>query len=92
MRKAFAAASNREGLIHAVTGGIQRPALTFTPPGVFGHVDGYAEGVGIPYNPNQARQWLAQAGYPNGQGLPSTTLWFNYSASVVAVKPYLASD
>ena len=71
VRKAFIAATDRYGLIRDVLGGIQREALTFTPPGVFGHVDGYAEGVGIPFNPTQARQWLAQAGYPNGQGLPT---------------------
>jgi len=89
VRKAFAAATDREGLIRNVTGGIQQPALTFTPPGVFGHVDGYAEGVGIPYNPTQARQWLAQAGYPNGQGLPPITLWFNTSPGHQAIAEYI---
>lgn len=89
VRKAFSAATDREGLIRNVTGGIQRPALTFTPPGVFGHVDGYAEGVGIPYNPIQARQWLAQAGYPNGQGLPPITLWFNTSTGHQRIAEYI---
>jgi oligopeptide transport system substrate-binding protein len=77
VRKAFIAATHRQGLIDGVLDGFQQAALTFTPPGVFGHVDGYAEGVGIPYSPAQARQWLADAGYPNGQGLPPITLWFN---------------
>ncbi len=89
VRKAFIAATDREGLIRNVTGGVQRPALTFTPPGVFGHVDGYAEGVGIPYNPTQARQWLAQAGYPNGQGLPPITLWFNTSTGHQRIAEYI---
>ena len=89
VRKAFAAATDREGLIRNVTGGLQQPALTFTPPGVFGHVDGYAEGVGIPYNPTQARQWLADAGYPNGQGLPPITLWFNTSPGHQAIAEYI---
>jgi len=92
VRKAFAAATDREGLIRSVTGGIQRPALTFTPPGVFGHVDGYAEGVGIPYNPSQARQWLAEAGYPNGQGLPPITLWFNTSPGHQAIAEYIRNS
>ena len=89
VRKAFIAATDRQGLITSVTGGIQRPALTFAPPGVFGHVDGAAEGVGIPYNPNQARQWLAQAGYPNGQGLPPITLWFNTNTNNWAIAEYI---
>ncbi len=92
VRKAFIAATNRQGLINTVTGGVQQPALTFTPPGVFGHVDGYAEGVGIPYNPTQARQWLAQAGYPNGQGLPPITLWFNTSTGHRAIANYIRNN
>lgn len=77
VRKAFNAATNRRGLINDVLGGPQQPALTYTSPGIFGHVDGYAEGVGIPYDPSQAQQWLANASYPNGQELPPITLWFN---------------
>ena len=92
VRKAFAAATDREGLVNTLFGGVQRPALTFTPPGVFGHVDGYAEGVGIPYNPTQARQWLADAGYPNGQGLPPITLWFNTSPGHQAIAEYIRSS
>lgn len=88
VRKAFIAATDREGLVNLLGGG-QRPALTFTPPGVFGHVDGYTEGVGIPYNPIQARQWLAQAGYPNGQGLPPITLWFNETSAHRLIAEYL---
>jgi oligopeptide transport system substrate-binding protein len=92
VRKAFAAATDRQGLVNTLFGGIQRPALTFTPPGVFGHVDGYAEGVGIPYNPTQARQWLADAGYPNGQGLPPITLWFNTSPGHQAIAEYIRNS
>jgi len=89
VRKAFIAATNRDGLIRDVTRGGQLPALTFTPPGIFGYVDGYAEGVGIPFNPTQARQYLAQAGYPNGQGLPPVTLWFNTNTGHQAIAEYI---
>jgi len=77
VRKAFIAAVDRQGVVDNVTRYAQQPALTFTPPGVFGHVDGAAEAVGIPYDPTQAQQWLAAAGYPNGQGLPLITLMYN---------------
>jgi len=89
VRKAFAAAMDRRGLIANVTGGLQQPALTYTPPGIFGHVDGYAEGVGHPFNPGQARQWLADAGYPNGQGLPPITLWHSVSDGQKAIAEYV---
>ncbi len=84
VRKAFIAATNRNDLIgNLIPSGF--PALTFTPKGVFGYVDGMLEGVGIPYNPTQARAWLAEAGYPNGVGLPPITLWFNTSAGHQAI-------
>jgi oligopeptide transport system substrate-binding protein len=89
VRKAFVAATARSGLIQNVTKGAERPALTFTPPGVPGAVDGVAEGVGIPYNPVQARQYLAQAGYPDGQGLPPVTLHFNTSTGHQAIAEYI---
>jgi ABC-type oligopeptide transport system substrate-binding subunit len=77
VRKAFIAALDRQGVIDDVLGYAQLPALTYTAPGVFGHVDGITEGVGIPYNPTQAQQWLSDAGYPNGAGLPPVTLMYN---------------
>ncbi|MBM3944670.1 MAG: peptide ABC transporter substrate-binding protein [SAR202 cluster bacterium] len=76
VRKAFAAAVDKQSLVDFVLKGGQRPARTFTPPGNFGAVDGAAENVGIAFDPAQARQWLAEAGYPNGQGFPSVTLMF----------------
>lgn len=88
VRKAFIAATNRQGLINTVLGSTQRPALSFTPPGVLG----YAADVGIPYNPTQARQWLTQAGYPNGQGLPPITLWFNTSTGHQAIAEYIRNN
>ena len=89
VRKAFAAATDRQGLVDTLLGGIEHPALTFTPPGIFGYVDGAAEGVGIPYNPTQAQNWLAAAGYPGGAGLPPITLWYNTSAKHKAIAEYI---
>ncbi len=92
VRKAFIAAVNRQGVIDDALGYPRQPALTFTPPGIFGHVDGYTEGIGIPYNPTQAQQWLADAGYPNGQGLPEITLMYNTSAGHQAIAEYIRQN
>ncbi len=55
------------------------PATTFTPPGVL-RLDLYGE-VGLSYAPWYARGSLAQAGYPDGSGLPAITLWYNETES-----------
>ena len=75
VRQAFIAAIDRE-VIADYLGDNTAPAMTFTPPGVFGHVDGFSENVGIPFNVNQAKQWLSDAGYPDGQGFPYTHIEF----------------
>jgi oligopeptide transport system substrate-binding protein len=76
VRKAFTAAINRQAIIDFILKGGQTPATTFTCPGIFGHIPA-AEGVGIPYNPEVAKKYLADAGYPGGKGLPEITLLYN---------------
>ncbi len=73
VRKAISAAVNRELLIKTVTRGDEKPARTFTPPPVFGSVDS-GNDVGMGFEPIQARKWLAEAGYPDGEGFPEITL------------------
>jgi len=80
VRKAFSAAIDRQSLIDFVLKGEQKPATTFTCPGIFGHVPP-EEGVGIGYDPEAARKYLADAGYPEGKGLPEITMMFNTSES-----------
>ena len=79
VRKAFASAIDRQSLVDYVLKGGQSPAQTFTCPGIFGHIDGVAEGIGYPYDPQAAQAFLARAGYPNGEGFPEVTLMHNTS-------------
>jgi oligopeptide transport system substrate-binding protein len=51
-------------------------------------VDGAAETVGIPYNPEQAQQLLAEGGYPGGEGLPPILLVYNQSARNQEIAEY----
>ena len=102
VRKAFVAAVNRQGVIDLVAGRSDADsastahglplALTFSAPGIWGYVDGSTEGVGIPYDPVQARQWLTAAGYPNGQGLPPITLVYNTNPVHQAVAEYIRQN
>jgi ABC-type oligopeptide transport system substrate-binding subunit/class 3 adenylate cyclase len=67
VRRAFALATDRETLAHVAMGGFYRQATGgLVPAGMPGH----AAGIGLPYDPRQARQLLAQAGYPGGHGFP----------------------
>ncbi len=78
VRKAFSAAINRQALIDFILKGGQTPATTFTCPGIFGHI-APEEGIGIGYDLEAAKKYLADAGYPGGEGLPDITLMFNTS-------------
>jgi ABC-type oligopeptide transport system substrate-binding subunit len=75
VRKAFAMAIDRQSLIDNVLKGGQLPAHSFAPPGIFGNVaddksigswmimPSYADQV------KEAQKILADAGYPEGQGI-----------------------
>lgn len=84
VRKAIAAAINKKLLIQLITKGGEKPAYTFTRPPIFGSVDP-KKGVGIHFNPKQAQQWLAEAGYPNGKGFPGIILMHNISETHAAI-------
>jgi len=52
------------------------PAQSVVPPGISGHIDGYISpyrGMGTKENVEMAKKLLAEAGYPNGKGLPPIT-------------------
>lgn len=75
VRKALAATIDRRSLIDNLLKGEQRPAHSFSSPGIFGNVaddpeigswmvqEDYAAQV------EQAKAWMAEAGYPDGEGL-----------------------
>jgi oligopeptide transport system substrate-binding protein len=67
VRRAFALATDKEALAHVTLRGFAFPATGgFVPPGMPGH----SPGIGLRYDPEQARLLLAEAGYPGGRGFP----------------------
>ena len=75
VRRAFAMAINRKELIENVTRGGEGLAFNLTPPGTAGYtfVGGVEEDV------EAARALLAEAGYPEGKGLPPIEILYNTS-------------
>jgi ABC-type oligopeptide transport system substrate-binding subunit/DNA-binding SARP family transcriptional activator len=68
VRRAFTLATERETLADVAMRGYVFPATGgFVPPGTPGH----SPGIGLPYDPEGARQLLAEAGYPSGLGFPA---------------------
>lgn len=73
VRKALAYSIDREQITSKVTKGGQVPAFHFTPP----FENGYQATANIPYDIEQAKALLAEAGYPNGEGFPAITIMYN---------------
>jgi ABC-type oligopeptide transport system substrate-binding subunit/class 3 adenylate cyclase/tetratricopeptide (TPR) repeat protein len=67
VRQAFVLATDRETMVGMILRGYYFSGTGgFVPPGMPGH----SAGIGLPYDPERARQLLAEAGYPGGRGFP----------------------
>ncbi|MCC5023182.1 MAG: peptide ABC transporter substrate-binding protein [Candidatus Synoicihabitans palmerolidicus] len=70
VRRALALSIDRRALsAHVLTGG-QQPATALTPPGTLG----FTAQIDLTFDPDLARQLLTDAGFPDGQGFPSTEI------------------
>ena len=72
VRKALSMGFDRQELIDKVIKGGQLPALGLSPP-----MGDYQPALGPGYNVTEAKRLLAEAGYPNGQGLPTFEIVYN---------------
>jgi peptide/nickel transport system substrate-binding protein/oligopeptide transport system substrate-binding protein len=76
VRKAFAYAIDREAIVKNVYGEIKAlPAHSFLMPGYpASDVDGELEDLQT-YDCDRAKEYLAEAGYPEGEGFPPLEMW-----------------
>jgi peptide/nickel transport system substrate-binding protein len=80
LRLAVAHAINRKAIVDKIYQGMGEVAKNGIPPTMWGYnkdVPGYAYDVAL------AKKYLAEAGYPDGKGLPEITLW-----SMPVARPY----
>ncbi len=75
VRQAMSLALDRRAIVENVTKRGEDPAFSFVPPGAAG----YATTAKLEENVERAKELLAEAGYPNGEGFPPVTLIYNTS-------------
>lgn len=75
VRRALALAIDRETLVHTVLEDTRIASAGYVP----NTMPGYQSRSTLAFNPDQARQLLADAGYPGGDGFPALALDFNTS-------------
>ncbi|MCG8569695.1 MAG: peptide ABC transporter substrate-binding protein [Spirochaetes bacterium] len=84
VRKAMAMAIDRKELVDKVTLQGEIPAFAMTPP-----MPGYTPAKGNPEDIEMAKRYLADAGYPDGEGFPEFTLIYNTSENHKKVAQYI---
>lgn len=84
VRKALAMAIDRTELVEKVTRGGQAPAYSIVPP-----MAGYEPPETFNEDYEMARQLLADAGFPNGEGFPDMEILYNTSEGHKKIAEYI---
>jgi oligopeptide transport system substrate-binding protein len=84
VRRALSLAINRQIIADQAPG--RQPLTAFTPP-----MDGYENGQGTGYNPDEARKLLAEAGFPGGKGFPQIEIVYNTAESTKQTMEFIQS-
>ena len=75
VREALSLAIDRNLIVERVSQGGQTPATGFVPGGI----SGYPTSDAVAFDPQRAKQLLAEAGYPGGEGFPQAEILINTS-------------
>jgi oligopeptide transport system substrate-binding protein len=75
VRQALSMAIDRQAIIDNIMRGGQQPAWSIAPP----MENLYEPPKGTEFNVEKARELLAEAGFPNGEGFPSASILINTS-------------
>ena len=75
VRQALAMSIDRQQIVKKITKSGELPAYNYTPP----DADGYTAATQVEHDVDRARELLAEAGYPGGEGFPALELMYNTS-------------
>lgn len=94
VREAFNRAIDRDAIVEVALGGLGSPAATFLPPGLPGNIADERDPISV--DAEAARALLAEAGYPDGEGFPDLTLYYDarddFQAVAELVQAQLAAN
>ena len=82
VRQAFSHAVDQTSLMNSALRDIALPAAAMSPPG-FPAANSEALASFQAYDPGRARNLLAQAGYPDGDGFPAVNMWLRGETIVI---------
>ena len=81
VRKALALAIDKQRIVQRITRGGEPVAACMSPPGIANGPLLYQPPAGLGYDPQKARDLLAEAGYPGGKGFPAIEYTYNTQES-----------
>lgn len=87
VRRAFSHAVDRSQIPLILKGG-ENPISSWIPKGMFGH----NPAIGPKFDPQKARDLLAQAGYPNGAEFPAATAAYNTDHTNKLIAEYVQNQ
>ncbi len=90
VRLAFAKAFDREAYTRDILQGLGTPSLSWLVPGIAGYEPNV--GAAQKFDPAAAQALLAQAGYPNGQGLPEIKLTYVSTPRAKIINEFIADQ
>lgn len=89
VRRAFAMALDKRAIVENITRSGEPPATTLIPPS---SLAGYSSPKGLAFDPAAARALLAEAGFPEGNGLPTIEILFNKEGGHDLIAQAVAKD
>ncbi|MAV38364.1 MAG: peptide-binding protein [Planctomycetaceae bacterium] len=88
VREALNLAIDKRRIVEQVTSAGQQPARSFVPPGLRGYQSAFCG----EYDPQRARTLLAEAGFPNGTGIPKIQIVYNTSEAHRDIAQVISED
>ncbi|MCE5329567.1 ABC transporter substrate-binding protein, partial [bacterium] len=89
LREAIGLMIDRQNICEVISEGVNAPATGFVPPGIPGFQE---NAMGYTFDLEKAKEKLAEAGYPEGKGLPVLKLGYNTGSGHEKIAEAIQAD